>query len=64
MAYSNVVAQAGCSLHRDIVDRRLIADAQSLGARGRTIRDPGEAGGFGELKETHAAAGPFTSKDF
>ena len=64
MAYSNVVAQAGCSLHRDIVDRRLIADAQSLGARGRTIRDPGEAGWFGELKETHAAAGPFTSKDF
>ena len=54
-AYSNVVAQAGCSLHRDAVDQRLIADVQSLGTRGKTIHDPEEAGGFGELKEIHIA---------
>ena len=63
-AYSNVVAQAGCSLHRDAVDQRLIADAQSLGTRGKTIRDPEEAGGFGELRETHAAPRTFSAADY
>ena len=63
-AYSNVVAHAGCSLHRDAVDRRLIADVQSLGTRGTTIRDPEEAGGFGELKEIHAAPKSFAGDDF
>jgi pectate lyase len=63
-AYSNVVAHAGCSLHRDAVDRRLIADVQSLGPRGTTIRDPEEAGGFGDLKEIHAAPRSFAGDDF
>jgi pectate lyase len=54
VAWSNVIAHAGCSLHRDPVDARLIADAQSLGTRGNAIRDPADAGGFGELKEVHA----------
>jgi len=36
-AYSNVVAQAGCSVHRDAVDARLIEAVQSLGTRGKII---------------------------
>jgi len=63
-AYSNAVAQAGCSLHRDAVDDRLIADVQSLGTRGKIIRDPVEAGGFGELKEIHVVPGALVPGDF
>jgi len=55
-AFSNVVAHAGCSLHRDSVDARLIDAVQSFGLRGKIIRDEAEAGGAGELKEVHAAA--------
>lgn len=63
-AYSNVVAQAGCSLRRDAVDRRLIADVQSLGTRGEIIRDPAEVGGFGELPEVHAVPRLSVPADF
>ncbi len=49
-AYDKVVAGAGCSLHRDSVDARLIADLLSLGTKGSIIRDPAEMGGFGEIK--------------
>ena len=48
-AYQKVVAGAGCSLHRDAVDRRLIEDLTSLGKRGQTVHDPAEMGGFGEI---------------
>lgn len=48
-AYQKVVASAGDSLHRDAVDRRLIDDLTSLGTRGRTVDDPAEMGGFGEI---------------
>lgn len=37
-AFSNVLASAGCSLHRDAVDARLIDDVRSLGDRGEIIR--------------------------
>lgn len=33
-AFSNVLAQAGCSLHRDAVDAQLIDEVKSLGGRG------------------------------
>ncbi len=54
-AYAKVAAGAGCSLHRDPVDLRLIAELASLGARGKTLphtNDQGEAlaGGIGEIK--------------
>jgi len=48
-AYEKVVAGAGDSLHRDDVDRRLIADVQSLGAAGQVIHDPAVTGGFGRI---------------
>ncbi|MEA3212899.1 MAG: hypothetical protein QOE70_5956 [Chthoniobacter sp.] len=49
-AYKKIVAGAGCSLLRDSVDKTLIDDLISLGKRGKTISDPAEMGGFGEIK--------------
>jgi pectate lyase len=37
IALSNVLAEAGCSLHRDAVDARLIQEASSFGTRGRIV---------------------------
>jgi hypothetical protein len=48
-AFSNVLAHAGCSLHRDVVDARLIDAVQSFGTRGKIIHDEAEVGGIGEL---------------
>jgi pectate lyase len=36
-AFSNVIAHAGCSLHRDTVDAKLIDEVSSLGTRGEII---------------------------
>ena len=55
-AFSNVIAQAGCSLHRDSVDARLIDEVKSFGTRGKISHTEAEAGGPGELKEVHAPA--------
>jgi len=49
-AYRKAAAYAGCSLHRDSVDSRLIADLTSHGLRGSVISDPAEMGGFGQIK--------------
>ena len=49
-AYSNVVAGAGASLHRDAVDARLVAVLTSLGKDGKIIRDEAEVGGMCKLK--------------
>jgi rhamnogalacturonan endolyase len=62
VAYHKVVAEAGCSLHRDAVDQRLISELTSLGLQGHTIphADPrGEAlvGGLG------AVTGGLAAKD-
>jgi hypothetical protein len=48
-AYEKVIAGSGASLHRDSVDQRLISDVTSFGTAGKTIRDPAEMGGFGEI---------------
>ena len=45
-AVSNVLAHAGCSLHRDAVDARLIDAVQSFGTRGKIIHNEAEAGGL------------------
>jgi pectate lyase len=45
-ALSNVLAQAGCSLHRDAVDARLIDAVQSYGTRGKIIHSEAEVGGL------------------
>jgi hypothetical protein len=54
-AFERVAAGAGCSLRRDAIDRRLIAELRSLGTRGATLshKDPaGEAlvGGIAEVR--------------
>jgi pectate lyase len=53
---SNVLAQAGCSLHRDAVDARLIDAVRSYGTRGQIVHNETDAGGPGEIKEVHAVA--------
>jgi pectate lyase len=55
-ALSNVLANAGCSLHRDAVDARLIDEVKSFGTRGKISHNETEAGGIGELPEVHAPA--------
>jgi hypothetical protein len=55
-ALADVLEHAGCSLHRDAVDARLIDQVKSFGTRGAVIHDEAEAGGPGELKEVHAVA--------
>ena len=45
-ALTNVLANAGCSLHRDAVDARLIDAAQSFGTRGKIIHSETEVGGL------------------
>jgi hypothetical protein len=45
-ALSNVLANAGCSLHRDAVDARLIDAVKSFGTRGKIIHDEAEVGGL------------------
>jgi pectate lyase len=49
VAYQKAVAGAGCSLHRDPVDKRLIAELTSLGKEGHIVQNEEEAGGIGEL---------------
>jgi pectate lyase len=48
-ALLKVLAQAGCSLHRDAVDARLIDAVRSFGTRGKIIYDESEAGGLDGL---------------
>ncbi len=45
-ALTNVLANAGCSLHRDAVDARLVDAVKSFGTRGKIIRDEKEVGGL------------------
>jgi pectate lyase len=44
-AYQIVLKEAGASLHRDKIDRRLIGYLQSLGKTGMIIKDEAEVGG-------------------
>ncbi len=46
-AYAKIVAEVGCSLHRDAVDGRLISELTSLGTKGATLP-----------QEPHAPPGP------
>ena len=55
-ALSNVLAHAGCSLHRDPVDARLMDEVKSLGTRGKISHTEAEAGGLGPFQEVHAPA--------
>jgi len=55
-ALASVLANAGCSLHRDAVDTRLIDEVKSFGKLGKISHNETEAGGTGELKEVHAPA--------
>jgi pectate lyase len=45
-ALTNVLAQVGCSLHRDSVDARLIDEVKSFGKVGKIIHSEAEVGGL------------------
>ena len=49
VAWQKAVEGAGCSLHRDAVDLRLIAEVSSLGSAGQIVKSEAEAGGMGEI---------------
>jgi hypothetical protein len=53
-ALKKVIVGAGASLHRDSVDTRLIAELNSLGTKGKIIKDEAEPGGIGEIKPATA----------
>ena len=55
-ALKSILENAGCSLHRDSVDARLIDEVKSFGTRGKISHSESEVGGTGELKEVHAPA--------
>jgi hypothetical protein len=45
-ALTSVLANAGCSLHRDAVDARLIDAVKSFGTGGKIIHSEAEVGGL------------------
>jgi hypothetical protein len=49
VAWQKAVAGAGCSLHRDAVDQRCIAELASLGGSGQIVKSEAEAGGMAEI---------------
>ncbi len=48
-AFATVIAEAGASLHRDAVDKRLIEQLRSLGSLGAIINDETIVGGAGTI---------------
>jgi pectate lyase len=48
-AFASVIAEAGASLHRDAVDKRLIEQVRSLGSLGAIIDDETVVGGAGTI---------------
>ena len=46
-AYETVLAKAGCSLHRDALDTRIINDVRNT--TGKLVNTPSEAGGYPTL---------------
>ncbi|HUO10818.1 MAG TPA: hypothetical protein VM008_21125 [Phycisphaerae bacterium] len=48
-AYEHVITRAGCSIQRDPVDQRLIADVLTLGKTGHISHNESEAGGLAEI---------------
>jgi hypothetical protein len=49
VTFDKVVAGAGCSLHRDEVDQRLIDEVKSLGLKGKLIANETDGGGIRQV---------------
>jgi pectate lyase len=54
VAYKKVLSQAGASIHRDEIDKRLVSYVQSLGKKGLVIKAEAEVGGQKEIKSVKA----------
>ena len=53
-AFETVLAKAGCSLHRDAVDLRIVQEVKNRG--GKLVNSPDEAGGYPTLASKTAPA--------
>jgi len=50
-AWKIVMAEAGCSLKRDAVDKRIISYFKSLGKKGQIFKTEADAGGQPDVKQ-------------
>ena len=60
-AYETVLAKAGCSLHRDALDSRIVNDVRN--GSGKLINSPSEAGGYPVIDEIHRPDNYDTDRD-
>ncbi len=60
-AYETVLAKAGCSLHRDALDSRIVNDVRN--GSGKLINSPSEAGGYPSIEEIHRTDNYDTDRD-
>lgn len=60
-AYETVLAKAGCSLHRDALDSRIVNDVRN--GSGKLIDSPSEAGGYPLIEEIHRPENYDTDRD-
>lgn len=60
-ALETVLAKAGCALHRDALDTRIVSDVRSR--NGKLINTPSEAGGYPTITEIHREDGYDTDRD-
>ena len=70
-AYETVLTKAGCSLHRDALDARIVTEVRngtatkhgSNGSKNGHIDTPSDAGGYPTIAEIHRAADYDTDRD-
>ena len=70
-AYETVLAKAGCSLHRDVIDTRIVDEVRNgsytyTGSNGSTkglIDSPSDVGGYPNIEEIHRADDYDTDRD-
>lgn len=60
-AFENVLTKAGCSLHRDAIDTRIVNEVRN--GSGKLINTPSEAGGYPNIEEIHRADNYDTDRD-
>lgn len=60
-ALETVLAKAGCALHRDAIDTRIVSDVRNRS--GKLINTPSDAGGYPTIAEIHREDGYDTDRD-
>ena len=60
-AYETVLDKAGCSLHRDAVDERIVNEVRN--GSGKLVNTPSDAGGYPTIAEVHRGDSFDTDRD-